>query len=93
MSGASDKPGAVHREEEAGRVRALEAAVAAWQRTTAIREYTAELRRQAQAAGVLEHNAALGAWLAWAVAYADRIDPILPEPSVPQDPGRPDRYG
>jgi hypothetical protein len=81
------------REEEAGRVRALEAAIAAWQRTTAIREYAAELRLKAEAAGVLEQNAALAAWLAWAVAYADRIDPFLPEPSVPQDPGRSDRYG
>jgi hypothetical protein len=81
------------REEEAARVRALEAAVTAWQRTAAIRQYAAELRRKAEEAGALEQNSALAAWLSWAEAYADRIDPLLPEASVPQDPGRPDRYG
>ena len=81
------------KEEEAARVRALESAVAAWQRTRAIREYAAELRQKAEAAGVLAEDSPLADWLAWAEAYAARTDPFLPEPSVPQDPGRPDRYG
>lgn len=80
------------KEEEAARVRALDSAVAAWQRTRAIREYAAELRQKAEAAGPLEENPLLADWVAWAEAYADRMDPFLPEPSVPQDPGRPDRY-
>ena len=81
------------REEEAARVRALESAVAAWQRTRAIREYAAELRQKGETAGAVEEGSPLAAWLAWAEAYADRTDPFLPQPSVPQDPGRPDKYG
>lgn len=80
------------KEEEAARVRALDAALAAWQRTGAIREYAAELRQKAEEAGTLQEDSPLAEWLAWAEAYADRTDPFLPEPSVPQDPGRPDRY-
>lgn len=81
------------KEEEAARVRALESAVAAWQRTRGIREYAAELRQKAEAAGVLAEDSPLAGWLEWAEAYADRTGPFRPEPSVPQDPGRPDRYG
>lgn len=80
------------KEEEAARVRALDAAVATWQRTRTIREYATELRKKAEAAGALQEDSPLATWLAWAEAYADRTDPFLPEPSVPQDPGRPDRY-
>ena len=81
------------KEEEAARVRALDADVAAWGRARAIREYAAELRQSAEAAGVLNEGSPLTAWLAWVETHADLTDPFLPEPSVPQDPGRPDRYG
>lgn len=84
---------AKRKEEEAARVRALDSAVAAWQRTCAIRAYAAELRRRAEAVGGVAGGTPLAAWLVWAEAYADRTDPFLPELSVPQDPGRPDRYG
>lgn len=81
------------KEDEAARVRALDAAVAAWQRSRLVREYVADLRRAADVAGVLENDPGLADWVVWAEAYAARIDPLLPQPSVPKDPGRPDRFG
>jgi hypothetical protein len=28
-------------------------------------------------------------WLAWAEGHAAKIDPLLPHPTVPKDPGAP----
>jgi hypothetical protein len=81
------------REEEAARVRALESALATWQKARLVREYAAELRRSMEVTGTLEPGSPLDTWLRWVDAYADRVDPRLPTPTVPDDPGRPDRFG
>jgi hypothetical protein len=81
------------REEEAARVRALESALAAWQKARLVREYAAEFRRSGEVSQTLEPGSPLDVWLRWVNGYAERIDPMLPTPTVPEDPGRPDRYG
>ncbi len=81
------------REEEAARVRALESVLATWQKARVAREYATELRRSLEVSGTLEPGSLLETWLRWVDAYADRIDPMLPTPTVPEDPGRPDRFG
>jgi hypothetical protein len=81
------------REEEAARIRALESALASWRRSRLVRAYVAELRGAAETAGTLEVGSQLAEWLAWAESYADRVDPLLPEPVVPEDPGPPNRFG
>jgi len=74
------------REEEASRIRALDHSVTKWRRARLVREYVAEVRTAAEKAGTLEPGSALAEWLAWAEGYANRIDPLLPTPSVPRDP-------
>ncbi len=81
------------KEEEAARVRALESALAAWQKARLVREYATELRRSGEVSETLEPGSPLDVWLRWVNGYAERIDPMLPTPTVPEDPGRPDRYG
>ncbi len=81
------------REEEAARIRALDSVLASWQRSCLVREFAAEVQRAAEAAGVLEPGSPLGEWLSWARSYADRVDPLLPQPTVPEDPGPPSRFG
>ena len=61
-------------EEEAGRRRALSVSMKAWRKSTAIREYFAEMRAAAEAANLVEPSP-LRDWLAWAEHYADAIDP------------------
>jgi hypothetical protein len=81
------------KEEEAARVRALESALVAWQKARLVRDYAAELRRSVEVSQTLEPGSPLDVWLRWVDGYAERIDPMLPTPTVPEDPGRPDRYG
>lgn len=74
------------REEEASRVRALDHVVGKWRRARLIREYVGEVRAAAERAGNFEAGSPLAEWLMWAEGYANRIDPLLPDPSIPQDP-------
>jgi hypothetical protein len=77
------------REAEAARVRALDLALSAWRDARDIREYVAEARAALASNPELPADAPIVQWLAWAEGYADRIDPLAPEPSVPKDPGPP----
>jgi len=81
------------REEEAARIRALESVLSKWQKARLIREYATELRKSGRVSGRPESDSALESWLEWVDSYADRMDPLLATPAVPDDPGRPDRYG
>lgn len=74
------------RQEEAARVRALDADLTHWRKASVVREYAAAMRRAAEAAGLLADGTPMAAWLAWVEAYADRIDPAAGAPSVPADP-------
>ena len=74
------------RQEEAGRVRALNASMGAWRKSVVIREYVQAMRTAAEAAGLLAGDTPIARWLSWAEEYADRIDPLLPAPTVPVDP-------
>jgi hypothetical protein len=65
------------REEEAGRIRALDHVVTARRRSRLIRDYVAEVRATIERAGNLEAGSALAEWLRWAEGYANRIDPLL----------------
>ncbi|MEJ7761025.1 MAG: hypothetical protein WKF55_15700 [Gemmatimonadaceae bacterium] len=81
------------REEEAARARALIHAADQWETAQTIRRYLMQVR------GSLEHRPdvplEMREWLKWAQEFVDRIDPLLPEPSIPVDPQPPDRsrYG
>jgi hypothetical protein len=83
------------REEEAAHVRALNQAVAAWRRSRLIRDYIAEVHGALEQSGDSISGSPMAEWLTWAEGYANSIDPLLPTPSIPRDPGRPDsaRYG
>lgn len=78
------------------RLKALRTQVQAWQEATAIRAYCDALEDQH---AIPEAAEATTAWIAWARAYADRIDPIPrnqgpPEPPAPTPEGlRPYLHG
>lgn len=74
------------RQEEAARVRALDADLTAWRKASVVREYAAAMRRSADAAGLLGDGTPMAAWLGWVEAYANRLDPSAGTPSVPGDP-------
>lgn len=61
------------RDEEAARVQELDRQLAAAAKARDIRAYVAAVRASV---GTDASTPALGAWLAWADAYADRLDPI-----------------
>ncbi|MFF9171769.1 MULTISPECIES: hypothetical protein [unclassified Streptomyces] len=66
------------------RVTVLRTQVQAWQEATAIRAYCTALEEsQDTLAGAPE---AVAAWIAWARAHADRIDPIPRTPGLPEPP-------
>lgn len=71
-------------EEEAARVRALMSAVSKRQTAREVRSYLLDVRRSLVEEPAMSN--ALTEWLKWAEAFADRIDPLLPAPSVPVDP-------
>lgn len=74
------------RQEEAARVRALDADLTAWRKASVVREYAAAMRRSADAAELLGDATPMAAWLGWVEAYANRLDPSAGTPSVPGDP-------
>ena len=78
--------------EEEARIRALDQAVSNWQRSRLYREYVSAVRQATQAEHILEDGSPLAEWLAWVEAYADRVDPLLPQPDVPTDPRPTDRF-
>ena len=59
---------------EAERVRTLGDHMRRWRKSRAVREYVAAVRASAEQNGQSTHEE-LTAWLAWADAYADRLDP------------------
>ena len=77
------------REEEAGRVRALDNVLSAWRDARDIRQYIADARTTLNTMGDGAPDTGVSTWLAWAEAYAAKIDPLLPQPGVPKDPGPP----
>jgi hypothetical protein len=81
--------------EEEARIRALDHAVAAWSRARTIREYVAAFRAAGGQGVETDASTAIAEWLAWAEAFGDRLDPLHPGPSVPEDPEprRPRTYG
>ena len=81
------------RQREEARIRALNADLVAWRKSQAIRQYAAAMRASAAAANLLDEGSDLSKWLQWVEAYADRLDPIGTEPTVPKDPDPPSRYG
>jgi hypothetical protein len=84
---------AERRQQEAGRVRALGADLKAWRRCAIIREYAAAMRSAAEAASLLGEGSPMAAWLQWVDAYANRVDPMQPTPTVPADPEPHHWYG
>jgi hypothetical protein len=72
------------REEEEARIRALLHTVALRRTARDVREYVEAAR--AMTGSNCPVSPELTAWLQWAELYADRIDPLLPAPSVPEDP-------
>ncbi len=73
------------RRAESGRIRALDAEIDRMHAARWAREYIEKLKT------TIANNPGQGTqeirdWLMWAEAYAQRIDPFLPYPSVPKDP-------
>ena len=71
-------------EAEAARRRALVRSMNALRKSIAVRDYVGRMTTAADAAGV-EADAPLRAWLAWALRYADAIDPCRTL-AMPEDP-------
>jgi hypothetical protein len=67
--------------EEASRTRALVNAVEQWRRANETREFIAAMERGMDV--TLRAEAPTAAWIAWARAYADQIDPLFPTPKIP----------
>lgn len=76
-------------EDEAARIRAIENAIAQWRTSRDVRVFVLEVRQSLTQQG--EVSEAMTQWLEWADDFADRIDPLLPAPSVPIDPEPPER--
>lgn len=76
----------MHRQQEAARIRALDASLTAWRKSVVVREYAAAMRQSAEAAGMLGEGTPMSAWLAWVDGYAEQIDPTRPAPVIPADP-------
>lgn len=76
--------------DHAARVRALESALSDWRDARDIRAYVAD-SRTALVGHEVPADAPILGWLAWAERYAEAIDPLRPEPTVPKDPGPPAR--
>jgi hypothetical protein len=77
------------REEQASRVRALDSVLSAWRDARDIRQYVADARAVIDKTADARDDAQVFAWLEWAEAYAAKVDPLLPHPTVPKDPGPP----
>ncbi|MFH9712882.1 hypothetical protein ACH4MW_36965 [Streptomyces luteogriseus] len=66
------------------RTETLRRQVQAWQEATVVRAYCNALEDQQSATP--DTAEAVNAWIAWARAYADRIDPIFQNPRLPDPP-------
>lgn len=80
----------LRRREEERRGRKLEEAAEAWERAERIRRYVAAVAERAERTAATGPPTTLDEWLAWARAYADRLDPTLPadSPLVSSNPAR-----
>jgi hypothetical protein len=80
-------------EEEAARARAVIHAADQLQIARNVRSYLMQVRESL--AHQTDVSLEMREWLRWAEEFADRIDPLLPEPSIPVDPEPPQRsrYG
>jgi hypothetical protein len=77
------------REEEASRVRALDRVLSTWRDARDIRQYVADARAALDKPDDTRDDTQVLTWLAWAEGHAAKIDPLLPHPTVPKDPGAP----
>ncbi|MEJ8673056.1 hypothetical protein WKI71_45600 [Streptomyces sp. MS1.AVA.1] len=66
------------------RAETLRRQVQAWQEATVVRAYCDALEDKQSATP--DTAEAVDAWIAWARAYADRIDPVLQNPGLPDPP-------
>lgn len=60
---------------EDARHKDLEEKAEAWGRAEAVRRFVVEIERRARADGQ-DASPAIRAWLAWAAAHAERLDPL-----------------
>jgi hypothetical protein len=72
------------REEEEARVRALLHTLDRRHTAREVRDYVEAVRTALGPNAEMPEK--LSTWLQWAEDYADGIDPLLPTPSVPEDP-------
>lgn len=64
------------RRQEAARRNRLVADTASWRQTADIREYVESVRKRFESQHDWPAHSQLQVWLAWAIAEADRIDPL-----------------
>jgi hypothetical protein len=77
------------REEEAARIRGLNDAADKWYNARSIRTYVEAVRSAIATIPPESQDHELIEWLDWASAYADRVDPLIPTPRIPEDPDPP----
>ena len=69
----------IRKEEE--RLKGLDQEVDDWHRSHRIRAYIDAVRQQVAASGgEISADSKLGKWVNWAIAHADRLDPLKPSP-------------
>jgi hypothetical protein len=64
-------------EEENARIGELERKVVAWVKSGQVRDFVTAVRARMDEADEVEDREALERWTEWALAYADRLDPLL----------------
>ncbi|MFA6244967.1 MAG: hypothetical protein WC655_28750 [Candidatus Hydrogenedentales bacterium] len=74
----------IRREQEAlaVKVRELDSYIANWRKAKEIREFLDAVNEANVAYGGFEEGSKHGEWLAWAISYADSIDPLVPKVEV-----------
>lgn len=77
---------AVRRAKEAEEIRALDASLASWEKARRIRVFVAALDElHAASRASTFGDVPIPDWIAWASAYANRIDPLVVKPTFPED--------
>ena len=72
--------------EEAEEIRALDASLAAWERARRIRLFVAALDQLCAASRASTFgDVPIPDWIAWATEYANRIDPLVVNPTISKD--------
>ena len=68
-------------QEERDRIAKLEQDSTQWQKSEVIRDYVGAFRRAAESNETpLSPDSEAGQWMTWALAQADRLDPLVPSP-------------